>query len=267
MRKVLLHRQTPSKDVINPVVACLHHQQGIDPSEDNRQKLIRTYAKVLRWWSTEGSLDHLKAELPADADLAERVYRWLGEPNKLKWLYVQRLCSGLNFWALPGLPRPGRWERRLEFEKLFDEKILDELSGQGDKLGRLIERNNDNGSCHHAFFRHIDHIIAHIGKGEPVKLPDTGKERKRIHTLVTNYVHALGSWLVGRTIHQDVSIWPPSKDTTEMVCRVLGEATPRKRWLVACLWKKLQENQAHHGCGALDEEPERFALPADTLKG
>jgi hypothetical protein len=53
----------------------------------------------------------------------------------------------------------------------------------------------------------------------------------------------------------------------EMVYRVLGKTTARKRWLVAYLWKKLQENQAHHGCGALDEEPERFALPPDALKG
>jgi hypothetical protein len=32
-----------------------------------------------------------------------------------------------------------------------------------------------------------------------------------------------------------------------------------------CLWKKLLDNQAQHGRGPLDEDPERFALPPDAL--
>ena len=46
---------------------------------------------------------------------------------------------------------------------------------------------------------------------------------------------------------------------------VLKDDTLVKRWLVACLGKKLKENQAEHGRGALDEQPERFALPPEAL--
>ena len=69
------------------------------------------------------------------------------------------------------------------------------------------------------------------------------------------YVHALGSWLAHRKSEEAASIWPQAGDTIGRVYEMLGSATPLKRWLVACLWKKLQENAAHCGRGELDLEP------------
>lgn len=266
IRLILSHRLSASGSLRKPPIAYTHHQQGLDPAEDQRQKLMLAYARIISWWSAEGSLEHLKLEMPTQADLAENIYRWLGRPTRLKWLYVQKLAFGLNLWAIPGLPCPGRRERMLELGKVLDAKIQDELPGQEDSIGRLIERNNDNGPCHHAFFRHLDHIIAHIGAGQPVRLPGAGEERKRVHEMVTDYVHALGSWLAGRTPQVAVSIWPASEEVVHRVFEILGESSRRKRWLAACLWKKLQDNQAHNGRGALDEQPDRFALPPDALK-
>ena len=71
--------------------------------------------------------------------------------------------------------------------------------------------------------------------------------------------------MAGRTPEEATSIWPPCADIAPRVYDVLGGATPRKRWLVACLWKKLQDTDAHLGRGPLDEQPERFALPPEAL--
>ena len=264
-REVLLHRRSPSAEKEKPVVAWLHHQQGCDPREDSRQKLLRAYMTILIWWSAKGHLDCLKAMLSEHADLAETIYRRLGKPTKLKWLYVQKLCRHLSFWAIPRLPME-KERKGNGFVEVYDNAIRQELRGEEDKISRLIARNDENGSCHHAFIRHIDHQIAHIGAGKPVVLPGVGEERRRIHGEVTNYVHVLGSWLAGRTVEQAVRIWPPCENTAQRIYGKLGNATLRKRWLVACLGKKLREDRTHGGRGALDEQPELFVIPLDVLR-
>ncbi|MDY7010139.1 MAG: hypothetical protein SVV80_05230 [Planctomycetota bacterium] len=267
IRALLDHRRHRGKTVQKDVSGCFHHLQGRDPITDPRQKLIFAYIKVLTWWGAEGDMNYLKREMAESADLAETVYRYLGLPTRLKRLYVQKLCWTLGFWAFPSQSaHESRWKGHSEITEVFNVAIRQELGDEEDTIGKLIDRNNDNGSCHHSFFRHIDHIIAHIGAGRPVTLPGAGEERKRIHEAVTNYIHVLGSWLAGRTPEEAISIWPPCEETVRHVYDVLDNPTPPKRWLVACLWKKLQENQAHHGRGALDEQPDRFALPPDALK-
>jgi hypothetical protein len=259
LRLILLRRRDRSTGGSAP------DQQGLDPLEDQRDSQIRAYATILTWWSAAGSLDCLKAELPAHADLAETIYRRLGEPTKLKWLYVQKLCANLNRWGMPGLA----WERWVEMGaelgNAYDAAIQQALGGQEDRISRLIDRNNDVGSCHHAFFRHVDHIIAHIGAGRPVTLPGAGQEGKRIRDTVTNYVHALGSWVAGRKLKETIEIWPACEDVATRAYDMLGKAAPVKRWLVASLWRKLQDHEVKHGRGALDDQPERFAIPSDAL--
>jgi hypothetical protein len=239
---------------------------GDAPADVSRRTLIRDYATILSWWTMHGDLECLKASLPDSADLAERLYCYLGPPTTLKCLHVEKLRLSLSFWGVPPTAdHAERWQTLTELIAPIDEAIRARLGDEKDVVGPLIARNNDNGFCHHAFFRHVDRIIACIGAGRRVALPDSGQERKRIHEAVTNHVHALGSWLAGRTQQEATSMWPASDKTVGRVYELLGDANPRKRWLVACLWKKLQENQARHGRGALDDESERFGLPAEAL--
>ena len=142
--------------------------------------------------------------------------------------------------------------------------ISDEPHSGPDPLDKLVERLHD-GLCHHAFFRRVEHIIAHIGAGGPVRLPGAGDEGRRIRGAVTDYVHALGSWLAGRTCDHTIAIWPPGEQVARSVFGVLGISTPRKRWLVARLWKRLQDANARLGRGPLDDEPEGFEVPAEAL--
>lgn len=246
-------------------IAPLHHQQACAPQDDARQKLIRAYVTILTWWCAEGRPDILKGELAAHAELAETIYRRLGPATRLKQLYVHKLIWNLSFWAYPHVPGGRPWGEFFAFGNVYDEAIRDELGGRKDVVSPLIASNNNYGTCHHAFFRHVDHVIAHIGAGRSVVLPGAGRERERIESVVTNYVHAMGSWLAGREEDEAVAIWPPGGDTVRRVYSLVGGATPVKRWLVACLWKDLQDRQADCGRGELDVSPARFAIPMDAL--
>ena len=225
------------------------------PDLSPRQSLCRTYMTILTWWSNGGHIDYLRQELPAYAELAETVYRRLGPPNKLKMLYVEKLRLTIGCEAFPdnGI---NNWINIKWLIAIYNEAIEKELNGNPDKIGGLI---SETGLCHHSFFRHIDHQIAAIGTGQRVKLPGEGSERKRIHDTVTTYVHILGSWLDNRSEEQADEIWP-CRPLIQRVYADLGEKSNIKRWLVACLWKHLQDNQRKHGRGMLDKQPELFRL-------
>jgi hypothetical protein len=224
---------------------------------------VRAYIAILSGWAEEHDPADLEHAVPEYVELARRIYRQLGAPSTLKQLYVQKLVWMLGLWAYPARYTPERWERHSKMAKVYGELIPRELNGAQDTISPLIDRNDDNGSCHHSFFRHIDHQMALIGGGGD--LPGAGEERRRIHGAITNYVHVLGSWLARRSIAETVAIWPACGEVVAPVYQVLGEPTPLKRWLVACLWKRLQDHMAWRGRGALDEQPERFALPAEAL--
>lgn len=258
--------RSPWNDCILPL---LRHRRR-HPAEgtnviDSRRALIRAYLTILNCWAAEGDLEYLKWQLLNYVDLGETTYRRLGTPTKLKLLYVRKLCWMLSYWAFESLHRPGRQERHDDVASLYRGSILQELKGEEDAIGQMVDRSRESGSCHHAFFRHIDHQIAAIGAGRAVRLPGAGKERRRIHIAVTNYVHALGSWLAGRRAEEAEAIWPAGGDTVRRVYELVGEGRPQKRWLVACLWKKLREHHAALGRGALDESPELFAIPIGAL--
>ena len=113
--------------------------------------------------------------------------------------------------------------------ELFNSQIREHYGEKQDPLGDMIY--NDN-ICHNSYFRHLDRRIASVGAGHAVDLPDRGCERRRIHEAVTNYVHALGSWLAKRTTEQAIAIWDPSTATVRQVYEVLGGAGPAKK--MAC---------------------------------
>jgi len=231
-----------------------------DPLHAPRQELARAYMTILMWWTYGGDLSCLKRELPGHADLAETIYRRLGPPTALKVLYVGKVSAAIGWQAFPVF-RLGDSQAE-ELVRAHDDAICKALSGREDPIGRIIGTEN---LCSSTFFRHIDHQLANIAAGQFVPLPGSGKERERIHGAVTDYVHVLGSWLIRRTLKDAVRIWPSCEGIAQHVYSALKEPTPVARWLVACLWKKLRQNQAEHGRGALDSQPERFTVPLDAL--
>ncbi len=227
----------------------------------DRQCRAMAYMNILTWWIYGGDVGAFSKMHPEWGELAQHVYEQLGEPTALKRLYAGKMCATIAWGAIPASKWPT--EASKQMTELFDSQIRQHYDDKQDPLGDMIY--NDN-ICHNSYFRHLDRRIASVGAGHAVDLPDRGCERKRIHEAVTNYVHALGSWLARRTAKETIAIWGPAAATVEHVYEVLGEQSPRKRWLVACLWLQLSENQKHHGRGALDEDPERFALPPDAMR-
>ena len=252
----------------NSILPALRRRQGHPAAgkniTDSRRDLVRAVVHILSSWLARGDIDHLKREVPEHAKLADTVYRRLGLPNKLKSLQVERLRIGLGYWAFPLMHRPKAWADLHSMQDSLATLIREELGEDEDTIAKLLESLH-NGLCHHAFFRHVDHLVAHIGAGQRVRLPGAGEEGRRIRETLTNYVHSLGSWLMGRTVSETVEIWPASEETARRVFGVLGTPTPRKRWLAACLWKRLQDVQSGAGRGPLDEEPQRFAIPLSAL--
>jgi hypothetical protein len=228
-----------------------------------RDRLARAYLTILTWWMFDGDLDCLKREVPEHMDLAETIYRRLGRSSKLKALYVEKLRVTIALDAFPGrVDSAFTTEACRHLMEILDAAIRQELGDRENLIGRRIRLEALCG-CDHLLFPRIDSLIASIGVGEVVRLPGGDEERRRTCREVTDYGHALGSWLARRTPEEAAEIWPLGKDTVGRVWDVLGEATSVKRWLAACLWKKLLDSQARNT--PLAEDPERFALPPEAL--
>ena len=90
-------------------------------------------------------------------------------------------------------------------------------------------------------------------------------EYQRLYRETTNYVHAMVSWLARRSEEEANVIWPEGRETVAGVYEMLRGPTARKRWLVACFWKKLLDTHVRRPGGGLSAEPERFAMPEGVL--
>ncbi|MCL2649040.1 MAG: hypothetical protein FWD61_18910 [Phycisphaerales bacterium] len=237
-----------------------------DPLYAPRQRLARAYMEILNWWIFGGDLSCLRRELPEHAELAERIYERLGPPSKLKILRAEKLRTAIGWQAFPisnGLGDAQACHQRIQ---IFNAAIAQEVGAADDAVTPLITPHGEIGNlCHHAFFRHVDRNIANIGAGAVVPLPGSGQERARLLEHVVNYAHALGSWLARRTPADAERIWPGGSRTLEQVYNALGSPTPLKRWLVASLHNKLYHNNMNYGRGAIDTDPQRFAIPAEAL--
>jgi len=239
-------------------------ETNYDPLSAPRQKQVRAYLTILSWWRGWGDLSCLQSELPDYAELCRQVYRWLGEPTMLKVLQAEKLREALIGEAFPVRTAWGiDGSCRDNLISMYDEAIKEE---RGDSADNVSGRIGPIDMCHHGFFRHVDHQLTSIGQGKWVEtFADSGKHRQRITSQITNYVHILGSWLMGRSEKETTDIWPESSPYVASVFSGLGDPTPVKRWLVASLRKKLSRNQRHHGGGALDADPDRFAVPHSVL--
>ena len=242
-----------------------NHVAILAPYETTRPgfELVRAYMTILDSYLVGGHLCDLQEVLPDHAELAETVYGRLGDASPVKLLQVTRLRNALTMWSFQARLHVGAFVHVNRVDKVLADAVGAETH-ESDALGPLIGKLH-NGLCHQFFFRRLDHLIAHVGTGKPCDLPGAGDGRRFVVGTLVNYVHTLGSWLVGRTIGQAAGMWPQSEHTLHAVYATLGEPSLRKRWLVASLWKDLQEIQTWAGRGPLDDQPQRFAIPAEAL--
>ena len=233
---------------------------GYDPNRSPRQRLARAYIGILNWWSARGDLTCLRSEMPEYGELAEKIYSWLGEPTKLKRLYVERIKMRLTGQAYPQTAQSMSkyiGKEAEEMGKVID-RCVEAETGVKREDDPILSRIGMQDLCHHAFFRRTDIQIASVGANEWRALPETGEGRRHIEKNITNYYHALNSWLGHKPLSQAKDEWPEGAETTEKVYALLGGDSPTKRWLVASLWKTIKENHRNKGRGELDSHPEKF---------
>jgi hypothetical protein len=234
-----------------------HPGGGDDHGSHERRSLVRAYVTILDSYLASRRLQDLQEQLPAQAELSETIYRRLGPPTPLNRLQVTRLRNALTMWSFR--PGDGAYAYVLRIEEILAEVVRGETGDGEDPFGKLIGKLH-NGLCHQFFFRRLDHLIAHAGAGRQCELPGVGEGRKFVIGTLVNYIHTLGSWVTGRSPDEAAGIWPPCRQDACRIYEKLGQPTPRKRWLAACLWKNLQEVQSWAGRGPLDEQPEKFRI-------
>lgn len=167
-----------------------------------RSRKGQEYIWVLQAWLAE--------EKPPEEDpgeilekLFEEVYDSLGQRNKYKEALVRSLLDRLlwNFGA-----------ERKELERHFKDLLYQ------------IDRTD---ICHYSFPDNMRKTIEAIGRLEPsTEFKGCGSHDEEHKIMALHYVLELNSWL-----HGDMS----------ETGRILGEKTPLKEWLVACLTKTIKE--------------------------
>jgi len=100
--------------------------------------------------------------------------------------------------------------------------------------------------CHHSTFRWLESWIHGIGRSSlQIRSREAGTESRRLGRLLFGYALALDRWLQGVPMqwllldlgHIDLGFNP--KNEILRVYAYLGEKTPAKEWLAACLWYTL----------------------------
>jgi len=228
----------------------LHYQ--ISPGR--RQELV-DYAEALKGWVH----DLPQKDVPGYADGAcltiDKVYGFLGHREPLKKLLAERTYYGLarrsincSFWGFnekepatalaPHSPQQlaPSWHERLSY-------LENEIHRQMGRPARdfLCDvGGSSEPACHFKFVRRIDILVASIGclrwRGN---LPPKDGVVSGRRALTRSYLAALENYWRGARVD------PGDQELADSLAALLGCPTDTKRWLVACLWKSM-ENQTLH---------------------
>ncbi len=226
----------------------LHYQ--VSPSR--RLEFIQ-YAEALKAW-LEG--------VQEDGDSGEifkKVYRFLGEKDKLKELLVERTYLGLSyrflncsFWGritggdpvslLPCFAQelPENWKNRMGN---LERKIRSKMGSSASSFLCAVGGSSEP-ACHFKFMRRIDILISSIGVLEwRGNLPPKDRVITGRRKLTKACLNVLENFWKGHSL--------PARDGEEknieiQILPLLGEPTEFKKWLVACLWKNIKNQTQFH---------------------
>lgn len=272
-------RMYPRNDVLGHVPNVPDY---LRPLEQDRLEMGKAHLKILELWLQGRSASEAKSALPRHKHVVDPIYQALGERTSLKKLYVERMTISFSYPVLHwsgeadlsnvdgktvddfGINHP----RGLEIDKRIAEaksvKLTYRESNFGNKkqfgdeiLAYIVYRGR--GLCNHKFFRHFDIILKSIGKGEWRKdNPPRGKERAELAEKISQFVFALDSWLAEVEKEKSIVENPAARNVIEEVYGSLGERTPVKEWLAACLWKTMKDNKKYYKIVKIDKDSIKF---------
>ena len=167
-----------------------------------RSRRGQEFILALQLWLDEKSPPgELSEEI--SQSLTMKVYNALGEPDYNKRVFVEALINRL-LWKFGNTRQP--------------------LSEKFDEIGEQIDRTD---ICHYTFPANVERVISAIGRLTPLSdFEGCGSFGSEQQCLTEEYFHTLLNWLHKRKCRLDEQ---------------LGESTPLKRWLAACLAKTLKE--------------------------
>jgi len=238
-------------------ISRCHYQVGTDKRDE-----LTAYAGALKKW-LEQDIDRNEGTLK-DNDpgkiIEQKVFSLLGKKERVKKLLVERTLNGLvarnidcSFFGTDGEKKPVSLDpcHALTLPENGRSKMMVLESEIKKELGRkaydfLCEVGGADPPCHFKFIRKVDILIGSIGvlkwRGYlPPKDSKVGGRRK----LTEKYLSIMQSYwrndAGGDEWDNDASF----RKVKEELFDVLGERKPFKKWLVASLWKNIQ-NQTRY---------------------
>ena len=210
-----------------------------------RWKNLWAYYLALRNWLTFGSknsYNSLQNLCDPEGLIMEKISALLGEKDRLKEFYVERLCLLFEFWlsgynTLENHPQTiahSAAVKAIEGEILKKDPeslILKAMNFEGD--GRLQP-------CNHKAFRRYDIIISSIGAGKwRATMPRRGTDGLERAALLDTYLLAIESWIKKYNQIDEQSV----SDLSEKIQNLLGEPNDTKLFLVSLLISLLRPQQ------------------------
>ncbi|MFX0138290.1 MAG: hypothetical protein ACFFDN_31910, partial [Candidatus Hodarchaeota archaeon] len=212
---------------------------------NERWKKIWAYYLALCKWLANGitsGYDVIHDLCDPSGMVMEKISTLLGERDRLKELYVERLCLLFEFWLggyyflekHPQMIAHHSAVKAIEKEILKKDPkslILKAMKFEGD--GRLQP-------CNHKAFRRYDIIISSIGAGKwRATIPRRGTDGLERAVLLDTYLLAIESW-----INDNKQINDQNKEKTfKTIHNLLGEPDDTKIFLASLLTSLLRPQQ------------------------
>ena len=228
----------------------LHYQ--ICPGR--RSELIY-YATALKGWLQEKPVEEYEEDTQS---VARRVYQYLGAREPLKDMLVERTFIGLSlralncsFWGTDSFRAqtplapfhaaavdPNALHRMAQLEH----HIMKDMGAQARDflcdVGGTAEP-----ACHFKFIRRIDILVSSIGclqwRGN---LPPKDKQVSGRRSLTKTYLDILEQYWNGQAYRFDAD----GVRIRDELFESLGKPDDTKQWLVACLWKNINDQTTYH---------------------
>ncbi len=205
-------------------------------------KICAYYLALRSWLPSLGTSGYEALQNLCDPDksVKKMIYELLNERNRLKELYVERICLLFEFWIggywgkSPQLIAHLAAVKAIENEILKihpDSLILKAMISEGD--GRLQP-------CNHKAFRRYDIIISSIGAGKwRATMPRKGTDGLKRAVLLDKYFQAIKSWIRD---HKKIEEGDGDK-LFQIIHNLLGEPDNKKKFLASLLISLLQPQQ------------------------
>ncbi|KPJ58272.1 MAG: hypothetical protein AMJ42_03570 [Deltaproteobacteria bacterium DG_8] len=238
-------------------VGRCHYQIGTDKRDE-----LTAYARALKkWLGKDGNGKEISLkESKMEEEIKLKVFNMLGKREELKELLVDRTLLGLvsrnidcsffgsdkelkpvNIYPCHALNLPEDLRSRM---RVLESEIKKRLGGK--TYDFLCEVGGAEPPCHFKFIRRLEILIGSIGclKWRGYLPPKDSKVSGRRY-LTKKYLAVLHSYCTNGELesgwNDDASYYELRKE----LFSALGERSTFKRWLVASLWKNIQ-NQTRY---------------------